>query len=282
MKFTYETSSDTVNFLDLNVSLRNGAIHTDLYIKPTDSHHYLPYQYSHPLYTKTSIPYSQALRVNRICSSEKDFKTHVSHMEERFLARDYSKIVVNNRIDKVVFGRDQSVKKNLESSIPFITTYLPKLKVLGKLIRDLLPFLYSDGEVQKVFSPPPIVSYRSEREIKDCIVRSKLYLVERKAGCRRFDSSRCEVCKSINIIDEFTSFATKKTYKINHSFDCNEKCLIYRLSCRSCGTQDVGNTTDHFKNIWNNYKSDVGNAESSNKKIVKQKFLQSHFLQRDH
>ena len=282
MKFTYETSSDTVNFLDLNVSLRNGAIHTDLYIKPTDSHHYLHYQYSHPLYTKTSIPYSQALRVNRICSSEKDFKTHVSHMEEWFLARGYSKIVVNNRIDKVVFGRDQSVKKNLESGIPFITTYLPQLKELGKLIRDLLPFLYSDGEVQKVFSPPPIVSYRSAREIKDCIVRSKLYLVERKVGCRRFDSSRCEVCKSINIIDEFTSFTTKKTYKVNHSFDCNEKCLIYRLSCKSCGTQDVGNTTDHFKNIWNNYKSDVGKAESSNKKNVKQKFLQSHFLQRDH
>ena len=158
MKFTYETSSGTVNFLDLNVSLRNGVIHTDLYIKPTDCHHYLHYQYSHPLHIKTSIPFSQALGVNRICSSEKHFKTHVSHMEEWLLARGYSEIVVNNQIDKVVFGRYQSVKKNLESDIPFITNYHPKVKKeLGKLIRDLLPFLYSDGEVQ-VFSPPPIVS----------------------------------------------------------------------------------------------------------------------------
>ena len=46
LTFTYETSSGTVNFLDPNVSLRNGAIHTDLYIKPTDSHQYLHYQYS--------------------------------------------------------------------------------------------------------------------------------------------------------------------------------------------------------------------------------------------
>ena len=30
LKFTYETSSCTVNFLDVNVSLRNGAIHADL------------------------------------------------------------------------------------------------------------------------------------------------------------------------------------------------------------------------------------------------------------
>ena len=129
MKFTYETSRGTVNFLDLNVSLRIGAIHTDFYIKPTDSHHYLHYQYSHPLHNKTSIPYSQALRVN-----------HVYHMEEWFLATGYSEIVVNNQIDKVVFGRNQFVKKNLESGIPFITTYHPKVKELGKFNRDLLPF----------------------------------------------------------------------------------------------------------------------------------------------
>ena len=164
LKFTYETSICTVNFLDLNVSLRNGAIHTDLYIKPTDGHQYLHYQSSHPLHIKNSIPYSQALRVSRICSSEKDFKTHVSHMKEWFLARGYSEIVVNNQIDKVVFGRDQSVKKKLEIGIRFVTNYHPKVNQLGKLIRDLLPFLCSDGVVQKVFLPPPIVSYRSAKK----------------------------------------------------------------------------------------------------------------------
>ena len=86
-------------------------------------------------------------------------------MKEWFLARGYPEIGVNNQIDKlsiinnqVVFGRDQSVKKNLKSDIPFVTTYQTMAKELGKLIRDLLAFLYSNGEVQKVFSPPPIVS----------------------------------------------------------------------------------------------------------------------------
>ena len=61
LKFTYETSSCTVNFLDLNVNLRNKAIHADLYIKPTDSHQYLHHQSSHhPRHIKTSLPYSQA------------------------------------------------------------------------------------------------------------------------------------------------------------------------------------------------------------------------------
>ena len=106
------------------------AIHTEIYIKPTDGHQYLHYQSSHALHIKTSIPYSQALRVSRICSSEKDFKTRVSHMKEWFLARSYPEIDANNQIDKVVFDRDRSVKKYLESGIPFVTTYHPKVKEL--------------------------------------------------------------------------------------------------------------------------------------------------------
>ena len=58
-------------------------------------------------------------------------------MKEWFLARVYPEIVLNNQIDKIVFGRNQSVKKNLESGIPFVITYNPKVKELGKLIRDL-------------------------------------------------------------------------------------------------------------------------------------------------
>ena len=113
-------------------------------------------------------------------------------------------------------------------------------------------------------------------------MRSKFCPVEGKVGCRGCGSSRCQVCKSISITQEFTSFITKKTYKINHSFDCNDKCLICLLSCKSCGKQYVGNTTDHFRSRWNHYKSDIRNAESGDMENVKQKFLQSHFLQRDH
>ena len=77
------------------------------------------------------------------------------------LARDYPKNVANEQINKVVFGTNQPSRKNSENGVPFVVTYHPKVKKIGKLIKDLLPFLYSDEEVQKVFSPPPMVSYRS-------------------------------------------------------------------------------------------------------------------------
>ena len=48
LRFTYETSKERVNFLDLHVSIWNGAISTDMYIKPTDGHQCLNYKSSHP------------------------------------------------------------------------------------------------------------------------------------------------------------------------------------------------------------------------------------------
>ena len=143
LNFTYETSEERVNFLDLNVSIRNDAISTDLYIEPTDGHQYLRYKSSHPEHIRNSIPYSQALRLSRICSSEKDFKGHVDRMKVWFLARDYPENVVNEQINKVVFGKNQRSRKNSENGVPFVVTYRPKVKKLGKLIKDLLPFLYS-------------------------------------------------------------------------------------------------------------------------------------------
>ena len=84
-------------------------------------------------------------------------------------------------------------------------------------------------------------------------------------------SSSSQVCKGINITNKFTSFNTKITFKINHSFDCNNKCLIYLFSCKSCSKKYVCNITDHFRSRWNNWRSDVRKAESGNMEIVKHK-----------
>ena len=52
----------------LNVSVRNGAISTDLYVKPTNGNQHFHYKLSYLEHIKSCIPYSQALRFSRICS----------------------------------------------------------------------------------------------------------------------------------------------------------------------------------------------------------------------
>ena len=71
IKFTYETSEETINFLDVQVSKNGeGGLNTDLYTKPTDAHAYLQYESCHPPHIKKSLPYSQAIRLCRICNKQ--------------------------------------------------------------------------------------------------------------------------------------------------------------------------------------------------------------------
>ena len=51
IKFTAEWSKTSINFLDVTVSIAEGIIETDLYVKPTDSHQYLLSSSCHILFT---------------------------------------------------------------------------------------------------------------------------------------------------------------------------------------------------------------------------------------
>ena len=70
IKFTSNHSLTNVPFLDVMVSLHNGTIETDLYTKPTDKHQHLLSSSCHPQHTKKAIPFSLALRLRRICSTD--------------------------------------------------------------------------------------------------------------------------------------------------------------------------------------------------------------------
>ena len=65
IKFTMETSSQELVFLDRKVHLKNGYLVPEIYSKPTDSHEYLNPKSCHPLQVTLNIPYSVALRVRR-------------------------------------------------------------------------------------------------------------------------------------------------------------------------------------------------------------------------
>ena len=141
-----------------------------------------------------------------------------------------------------------------ENGVPLVVTYNPNFKSLRILIRKNLQFVYADPETKRVFTPAPFVSFGSVRNVKSFLVRSEVYPLERKVGSAKCNGKRCQVCLNINETDTFESFQTKQKYKINHHFNCNDKCLIYFLSCKPCSLQYVGSTTDKFRLRWNNYK----------------------------
>ena len=58
-------------------------------LQPTDSHSYLLYSSSHPSHVKNSIPYSQFLRLRRLCSDDSDFSLKSEEVCDFFDKRGY-------------------------------------------------------------------------------------------------------------------------------------------------------------------------------------------------
>ena len=80
IKFTCDYCRERVHFLDVHVILENNKISTDLYIKERDGHQYLHSSLSQPCHCVKSIPYSQVLRLNRICLNNIFYYNHCSQL----------------------------------------------------------------------------------------------------------------------------------------------------------------------------------------------------------
>ena len=111
IKFAYEFSEASINFLDLNVKLSDGKLQTSLYVKPTDRHQYLHFRSSHPKHTKRSIVYSQTLRVSRACSQEEDYKNYCNQMKSWFLKRSYPEHLIDTEMKKLSLSQEKKLKK---------------------------------------------------------------------------------------------------------------------------------------------------------------------------
>ena len=162
-------------------------------------------------------------------------------------------------MSKVKFS-DLRLKSNDKNhnmkGIPLVVTCHPLLKSLSPIEKNL-SILYMDKEMKNVFTPPPMVSFHGARKLNSYLVRAKLCPLERMVGSYKCKSKRCQVCNNFTEEDSFTCSNDQTNFKINHSFDCNEKCLIYLITCNRCFKQYVGQTVDEFRHRWNNYKDNA-------------------------
>ena len=134
-------------------------------------------------------------------------------------------------------------------------------------------------DVKNVFTPAPMISFRSARKLSSYLVRAKLYTLERTVGSAQCKGKRCQTCHNVKETETFTSTTTGKTFKINHKLNCNDKCLVYLLTFNVCLKQYVGQTVEEFRYRWNNYRTMVVNIKRM-AHVYSNTFL-SIFLRRD-
>lgn len=130
IRFTYEISRERVTFLDTEMYVKSGKIHTTLHRKKTATNAVLHAQSFHQNSLIQNIPYGEFLRIKRICSEKEEWHKHRDQTTQRFRCRGYKEETITgccNRAESK--SRDEIIKEKLsvtETNIIRLFTTLSK------------------------------------------------------------------------------------------------------------------------------------------------------------
>ena len=253
IKFTAEISAIKADFLDTTVYLnKDGSLWTDLFCKPTDTHSYLRYESSHPPHCKRSLPYSQFLRLRRICSREEDFTTHAQNMTLHFIGRGYPEKILNESLEKVKLLSRQTLltPKTTPTTTPqttgeevtvyAITTYHPTQQDFRKIIDSNWNLLGSPG-TQGLFEARIIFGHLRPKNLREHLVRAalkappteadKLLLSQRAKERECASHGRCKYCPRLDTSGTIKGSSDGRKFRPRMSVTCRSNNLIYAIEC---------------------------------------------------
>ena len=132
----------------------------------------------------------------------------------------------------------------------------PALLGVHGILRDLQVLMDMSPILKWVLVEIPMISFKRPKNLKDNLVRAKLQPLEEKVkGIFCCGKVRCKVCNYVKPGTTFVGNVDKRSFHINHSFDCDSSEVIYLTTCRRFNKQYVGSTTILFRIRFNNHKS---------------------------
>ena len=152
----------------------NNRLQTALYKKPTACQNYLHAKSAHPFSLKKSIPYSQALRIKRICSAFEEYRKHFQDLIKRFVEKGYNEFTVRKqieRVDNLDISLDlKHCKPKRKDTIPFSLTYNPVLPNIIEIINKQWHILSIDSTFKEIFNNlQPMIAFRKNTSLKQLI-----------------------------------------------------------------------------------------------------------------
>ena len=237
--------------------LLNGRLETDLHVKVTDKHQYLLRSSRHPSHTKQSIPFSTALQLRRIYSTDEFFNTHSSALTTHLIKRGYKHHLVKDTIEKVGrIPRSTALKASIKKEshrIPFVITFNPTLLNIPQVISSNLNILCSSQQCLEEFSSSPPISYSHCKNRCDIRVRAKH---RRQAPRLRKVSIVTEIGTRhvLSLQREAHLFSNNKQRHIRHYITCCSSNLVYMIQCNICKVQHIGKTKHHHSDRFGEHR----------------------------
>ena len=297
IKFTMEWSMEKINFLDTTLHKSpDGTLWTDLYCKPMDSHSYLHYTTAHPSHCKRSLPFSQFLRVRRICSRTEDFLKHSMMLYGHFIRRGYPLPLIQKAFIKAStqsrahllekqrakLTDEETAEPNLNMDLFLTTSFNPEFQELGNLVRKNWDLLKRSAATKILAETKVVVGYRRPLNLKDLLVRARVPQIEepkRKRpcciNCNKCSNTKCKFCPLLDKSGRIKSTFTGREYKSKKNVTCRSSNIIYCITCTRCQKQYVGQTGNTLRERFGAHSGAIGRKNVSED-------VSRHFITNEH
>ena len=126
------------------------------------------------------------------------------------------------------------IEFHLLSHFTLTTTHAVKSIILKNY-----KLLQNDPDTGRIFSQPPLISFKRDENIGNFLVRSDFQTSE-QPGTFKCASARCKTCPFICNVDKL--LGPKRSIKIADHFTCASANVIYCIICTLCKKLYIGKT----------------------------------------
>ncbi len=132
----------------------------------------------HPLGLKKSLPFSQLVRIRRICSSDGTLEEQAAELCTKFMSKGYSRDILDNALQrarnldrKSLVTPKQSSSKGCDKMVCVIT-FSPVCYNIRQSVMKQWHILSGDPNIGYIFKDTPIFAHKKARNLRDTLVKA--------------------------------------------------------------------------------------------------------------
>ena len=164
-------------------------------------------------------------------------------------------------------GRLKWRATGLDASLSFFSTS-------RRCSRNRSPSRQNDPETGRIFSQPPLISFKRDKNVGNFLVRSALKTNE-QPGTFKCARSRCNTCRFI--VNTSKISGPKRSVKITDRFTCTSANVIYCITCTLCNKLYIGETGRRLGDRFREHLRDVEkNDKDASKPVARHFNLPNH------
>ena len=171
----------------------------------------------------------------------------------------------------------QTSQKENNDRFPFTLTFHPQNHAVKSIILRNFKLLQNDPDTVRIFSQPPLISFKRDKNIGNVLVRSAFQTSD-QPGTFKCARTRCKTCPFIHNFEKISG--PKRSITIADHFTCKSANVIYCITCTLCKKLYIGETGRRLGDRFREHLRDVEKNENNASKPIARHFnLPNHSKQ---